>query len=187
MSEAPAEDYVYRYLKKDHIKEDSPWPESECSLQVTSASATDFIQETTFDLREREEHISFFCSKKESDLERILDALNELQKRSGRRDRFPVKSGMMRINHKIACEDINDPKKLITLADNDPTEADCRHYGLFIHAETDLERLEVINSLIELSKFFALRKMSNGPDRRNVMELFEGKYFKLIGEKVAIT
>lgn len=185
MSESSGENFVYRYLKSSDIKGDVCWSTIDSTVSLTHAAAKDFIEEATFDLRAGETDVSFFRSRKSDDTNRILDVLNELRyRRSG--GGFSVNSGMMKLDFEIAHEDLNDEGEVVLFTDNDKTNRECRHYGLYIRASTNLERLEIVNALLEMSRFFALKKKAKNPDTRDLLEFQEPGGFFVIAQDVHV-
>lgn len=172
-----ADNLVYRYLNDEKLKKDIPWDEVDTCLDMQEISARDFIDQFSLQLRHEinEDHISFFKSPKTDDTTRILDVLNALRLR-GRRS-FSVKSGVQRINDREAENDLNDIKKLITFKEHDESNGECRHWGLFLHTEDSSELLEIRTSLIEHSRFFALKKSKNSPSLgRELLVLERGRF-----------
>ncbi|MFT0179375.1 hypothetical protein ACMSIO_02820 [Pseudomonas benzopyrenica] len=173
------ENLLYRYLKSSHIKDSICWSKVCSAVEIENATPETFIHEAAFDLRPQEQDISFFNSTHKNETGRILDVLNELRfRRSG--GGFSARSGVMKIDYITAQEDLNDIREVIRFEDNDRYVRSCRHFGLQIFASTDLDRLETVNALIELSSFFALKKTSGNPDKRDILQLTEqGKFFEL--------
>ncbi|NMZ15927.1 hypothetical protein HBO08_02695 [Pseudomonas rhodesiae] len=182
MNERTTETWVYRYLKPSDIRFQLCWSQVDSSVILTDAHSGDFVEIATFDLRkEREETaVSFFRSFKSDDLHRILDVLNELRYRRTNGGQladsgFAVNAGIMRINYEVAHEDLNDEQVVVLFKDDDNSTRDCRHYGLSIMPNPTTPRLEIINALLELSKFFALKQQSKKPDTREIMEFSEAQ------------
>lgn len=173
------ENLLYRYLKSSHIKDSICWTKVCSSVEIENATSEAFIHEAAFDLRPHEQNVSFFKSPHTNETGRILDVLNELKfRRSG--TGFSARSGVMKIDYITAQEDLNDIREVIRFEDNDRSPRSCRHFGLQIFTSTDLERLETVNALIELSSFFALKKTSGNPDTRDILQLTEqGQFFEL--------
>lgn len=172
-----SETLVYRYLKPTDIRFQLPWSQVDSSVTLTESSGGEFIEVATFDLRKErsETAVSFFRSFKLDDTNRILDVLNELRHRRTNGGKlegsgFAVNAGVMRIDYERAHEDLNDEHEVITFKDDDSSNRECRHYGLTITPNTTTSRLEIINALLELSKFFALKQKSKKPDTREIME-----------------
>lgn len=180
--------YVYRYLKATDIKGNIAWADVDSNVHVSQGSSTDFISETTFELRPPEEDVSFFRSFRDLDASRILEVLSELHyRRDG--GGFSVNSGMMRIDFEVAHEDLNDIRETIRFQDNDKSNRECRHYGLYILTKTSIERLETVNALIELADFYALKQKNKSPDTRDVLAFVEGgEFFRIAADvQYAIT
>ncbi|HBN9701310.1 TPA: hypothetical protein NDU34_005768 [Pseudomonas aeruginosa] len=196
-----AETLVYRYLKPSDIRGHLCWSEVDSSVTLAESRGGEFVEIATFDLREerKEKAVSFFRSFKGDDTNRILDVLNELRYRRTRSGKladsgFAVNAGMMRINYELAHEDLNDEHEVIIFKDDDDSNRECRHYGLTITPNATTPRLEIINALLELSKFFALKQTSKKPDTREIMEFSdaESAFFSIassviIGNPPAIT
>jgi len=171
--------FVYRYLKTNDIRGDIQWRDIHSDVQLEQSTAKDFIKEATLTLDPGETDISFFRSFKENDANRILDVLDELRHRASGRG-FSVNSGMMKLDFEVAHDDINDEGELVRFFDNDKTKRECRHYGLLILTKNSIERLEVVNALLELSNFYALKQKSKTPDTRDLLEFREpGVFFTL--------
>lgn len=172
-----ANELVYRYLNEGKLKKDIPWDKVDTCLDMQEISARNFIEQFSLELRPEinEDHVSFFKSPKADDTNRILDVLNALRLRG--RKSFSVKSGVQRINDREAEDDINDIKTLITFKEHDETNGECRHWGLFLHTENYSELLEIRTSLIEHSRFFALKKSKDSPNLgRELLVLEDGKF-----------
>lgn len=182
MTETTTETLVYRYLKPSDIRGQLCWSQVDSSVTLTESRGGEFVEIATFDLRQElnETAVSFFRSFKIDDPNRILDVLNELRYRrtSGGRfadSGFAVNAGMMRIDYELAHEDLNDEHEVIIFKDDDSSNRECRHYGLTIIPNATTPRLEIINALLELSKFFALKQKSKKPDTREIMEFSDAE------------
>ncbi|MDI3398741.1 hypothetical protein QLG12_11040 [Pseudomonas sp. V88_4] len=193
MTDCSTETLVYRYLKPSDIRGQLCWSQVDCNVIMTETSGGEFVEFATFDLRKdrQEEAVSFFRSFKVDDTNRILDVLNELRFRrtSGGKfedSGFAVNAGIMRIDYEVAHEDLNDEHEVIMFKDDDKTGRECRHYGLTITPNATTPRLEIINALLELSKFFALKQRSKKPDTREIMEFSdaESAFFSIASNAV---
>lgn len=182
MNECVAETLVYRYLKPSDIRCQLCWSQVDSSVTLTESYGGEFVEYATFDLRQErnETAVSFFRSFKADDTNRILDVLNELRyRRTGggkaAGSGFAVNAGVMRIDYELAHEDLNDEHEVIMFKDDDCSDRECRHYGLTITPNSTTPRLEIINALLELSKFFALKQRSKKPDTREIMEFSDAE------------
>ncbi|MCV2220561.1 hypothetical protein [Pseudomonas mercuritolerans] len=182
MTEHSAETLVYRYLKPSDIRGHLCWSQVDSSVTMTESCGGEFVEFATFDLRKErnEKAVSFFRSFKVDDTNRILDVLNELRYRKTKGGKledsgFAVNAGMMRIDYERAHEDLNDEREVIVFKDDDASGRECRHYGLTITPNATTSRLEIINTLLELSKFFALKQRSKKPDTREIMEFSDAE------------
>jgi hypothetical protein len=200
MTERTTEALVYRYLKPSDIRGQLCWSQVDSNVTLTESHGGEFVEIATFDLRKElsETAVSFFRSFKADDTNRILDVLNELRFRKTNGGKFKdtgfaVNAGMMRINFEVAHEDLNDEHEVILFKDDDSSSRECRHYGLSITPNATTPRLEIINALLELSKFFALKQRSKKPDTREIMEFSdaESAFFSIassvIIEKPSVT
>lgn len=176
------ETLVYRYLKPSDIRNRLCWSQVESTVLMSESHGGEFIEIATFDLRKHrdEKAVSFFRSYKNDDTNRILDVLNELRHRrtdGGKLEDngFAVNAGMMRIDYQLAHDDLNDESEVIIFRDDDKSKRECRHYGLVITPNATTSRLEIINALLELSKFFALKQKAKNPDTREIMEFSDAE------------
>lgn len=174
--------FLFRYLKSSHIKDEIPWDSIIESVHLTCLSSSDAISASALELREEEEYVSLFWSPGADDLARIIDTLNELKARG--RDRFSARSGMMKIDAVQAMADINDVEHLIDFKATDPHPKGCVHFGLFFLVTDSLKLLEVRSSIIELSDFFALKKLDNAS--RDILCLDREQRITRIGAGIAI-
>lgn len=193
MSGRTTEALVYRYLKPSDIRGQLCWSQVDSSVALAESQGGEFVEIATFDLRPGREEtaVSFFRSFKEDDTNRILDVLNELRfRRTGggkyKDTGFAVNAGVMRINYELAHEDLNDEYEVVKFEDDDDSSRECRHYGLTITPNPTTPRLEIINALLELSKFFALKQKSKNPDTREIMEFSdaESAFFSIAGSVI---
>ncbi|NHW01906.1 hypothetical protein [Stutzerimonas degradans] len=181
MTEHTAETLVYRYLKPSDIRCQLCWSEVDSTIIMTESHSGEFVEVTAFDLREKrnEKSVSFFRSSQADDANRILDVLNELRFRSSRcgggDPSFAVNAGMMRIDYELAHESLNDELEVINFKEDDRSDRECRHYGLTITPNATTPRLEIINALLELSKFFALKQTAKNPDTREILEFSDAE------------
>ncbi|WP_218565887.1 hypothetical protein [Pseudomonas sp. o96-267] len=184
MTECNAEALVYRYLKPSDIRCQLCWSQVDSSVILAESKGGEFVESATFDLRaaRKESAVSFFKSFKMDDANRILDVLNELRFRRTRGGKledkgFAVNAGMMRINYERAHEDLNEEQIVVLFEDDDGEDSDreCRHYGLSIIPNATTPRIEIINALLELSRFFALKQRSKKPDTREIMEFSDAE------------
>lgn len=182
MNKRATEPLVYRYLKPSDIRSQLSWSQVDSLVTLKESHGGEFVEIATFDLRKdiNETAVSFFRSFEADDTNRILDVLNELRYRrteGGKLDDkgFAVNAGIMRINYEVAHEDLNDEKVVILFKDDDKSNRVCRHYGLSIIPNATTPRLEIINALLELSKFFALKQKTKKPDTREIMEFSDAE------------
>lgn len=173
--------YLFRYLKSSHIKDEIDWASIVEDIELKCES-TDMVADDALELRPSEDYVSLFWSCKHNDVMKILDTLNELKHRG--RDSFSAKSGMLKINAIEAMLAINDIEEMITFkcTDTDPTA--CIHHGLYYKTEDTLGQLEVRSSIVEMSEFFAIKKIDK--QNRQILKLDAGARFEMICETIQV-
>ncbi len=149
---------LFRYLKSTHISNNIDWDSIVASVSL-ECSPTNLVTDDMLDLREGEDHVSFFWSHQGSDIDKILHTLHELSVRRPLGSRFSTKSGMIKINAIEAMEFINYPHQLIRFECTDEIASGCIHHGLFFDTDDTNKLLDIRSSIVELSDFFVIKKI----------------------------
>ncbi|WP_130930670.1 hypothetical protein [Pseudomonas sp. Sample_24] len=173
--------YLFRYLKSSHIKDEIDWASIMSEIELECES-TDMVTDDALELRANEDYVSLFWSCKDNDVMKILDTLNELKHRG--RDSFSAKSGMLKINAIEALSQINDVEDMIVFKCTDSDPGACIHHGLYYVTDSALDRLEVRSSIVEMSEFFAIKKVDR--QSRQILKLDSGSRFEMVCESVSI-
>lgn len=163
--------YLFRYLKSSHIKDEIDWASIISDIELECES-TNMVADDALELRPNEDYVSLFWSCKENDVMKILDTLNELKQRG--RDSFSSKSGMLKINAIEAMIEINDIEEMISFKCTDANPTACIHHGLFYLSQDTLSRLEIRSSIVEISEFFAIKKIDR--TTRQILKLEDSRF-----------
>lgn len=173
--------YLFRYLKSSHLKDEIDWGSIVENIELECKS-TDMVADDALELRPKEDYVSLFWSCKDNDVMKILDTLNELKHRG--RDSFSAKSGMLKINAIEAMLAINDVEEMINFKCTDSDPRACIHHGLYYVTKDTLGQLEVRSSIVEMSDFFAIKKIDK--ENRKILKLDAGNHFQVACESASV-